>query len=155
MQKKESLTVAEAQKKMEYFCSYQERCHKEVMTKLMELDMIPEAKDIIITRLIEHNYLNETRFAKSFARGKFRIKKWGKNRILRELKMRQISEYNIIKGIKEISANEYENTFFELFEKKRKHFAHLPKLKQKKKIFSYLYYRGWESQKIYEALKQI
>ena len=80
MQKKESITVAEAQKKMEYFCSYQERCHKEVMTKLMELDMIPEAKDIIITRLIQHNYLNETRFAKSFARGKFRIKKWGKNR---------------------------------------------------------------------------
>ncbi len=97
MQKKPVLTVAEAQQKLEHYCAYQERCHQEVVNKLQELGMIPAAIDAIISSLIQNNYLNEMRFAQSFARGKFRIKKWGKNRILRELKLRNISNYNIKK----------------------------------------------------------
>ena len=78
MQKSTSFTVQEAQKKLEHYCAYQERCHQEVVQKLKSLNMIPEAIDQIIGQLISDNYLNETRFAQSFARGKFRIKKWGK-----------------------------------------------------------------------------
>jgi len=114
--------------------------------------MIQIAIDTIVTKLIENNYLNETRFAQSFARGKFRIKKWGKNRIKRELKARQISDYNIKKGMKEINDTDYESTFYELFEKRKNEIAHLPKSEQKRKLFSYLSYRGWEQQRIYSAL---
>ena len=154
MQKKQSLSVTDAQKKLEYYCAYQERCHKEVVTKLKEFGMIPAAIDTIVTKLIQENYLNETRFAQSFARGKFRIKKWGKNRILRELKIRQISPYNIKMGMKEISDNAYQETFYHLFEKRKQEVAHLSKAEQKKKIFSYLSYRGWEHQRIYNALNE-
>ena len=83
-----SYTLAQAQKKLEYYCAYQERCHKEVIAKLRTLGMIPSVIDKIISELIKANYLNETRFTQSFVRGKFRIKKWGKNRILQELKVR-------------------------------------------------------------------
>mgnify|MGYP001357425862 FL=1 len=79
-------TVDEAQKKLENYCAYQERCHKDVRKKLKDMKMIPEAIDQIIHHLITQNYLNETRFAQAFARGKFRTKKWGRNRIVRELK---------------------------------------------------------------------
>jgi regulatory protein len=66
-------TVDEAQKKLESYCAYQERCHKEVRTKLQEMRMIPEAIDAIMVHLIQHNFLNEERFAKAFVRGKFRM----------------------------------------------------------------------------------
>ena len=80
--------------------------------------MIPAACEQIITYLIQENFLNEERFAQSFARGKFRIKKWGRTRIIRELKTRQISKYNINTALKEIEETEYLKTFHDLAEKK-------------------------------------
>ena len=150
-----SYTVAQAQKKLEYYCAYQERCHKEVIAKLKTLGMIPSVIDKIISELIKANYLNETRFTQSFVRGKFRIKKWGKNRILQELKVRDISSFNIKLGMKEISDDNYQKTFYELFEKRRREVKQLTKTEQKKKIFSYMSYRGWENSKIYEALRDL
>ena len=150
-----SYTLAQAQKKLEYYCAYQERCHKEVIAKLRTLGMIPSVIDKIISELIKANYLNETRFTQSFVRGKFRIKKWGKNRILQELKVRDISSFNIKLGMKEISDDNYQKTFYELFEKRRREVKQLTKTVQKKKIFSYMSYRGWENSKIYEALRDL
>ena len=150
-----SYTLAQAQKKLEYYCVYQERCHKEVIAKLKTLGMIPSVIDKIISELIKANYLNETRFTQSFVRGKFRIKKWGKNRILQELKVREISSFNIKLGMKEISDDNYQKTFYELFEKRRREVKQLTKTEQKKKIFSYMSYRGWENSKIYDALRDL
>ena len=150
-----SYTLAQAQKKIEYYCAYQERCHKEVIAKLKTLGMIPSVIDKIISELIKANYLNETRFTQSFVRGKFRIKKWGKNRILQELKVRNISSFNIKLGMKEISDDNYQKTFYDLFEKRRREVKQLTKTEQKKKIFSYMSYRGWENSKIYEALRDL
>ena len=153
--KLKSYTLAQAQKKLEYYCAYQERCHKEVIAKLKTLGMIPSVIDKIISELIKANYLNETRFTQSFVRGKFRIKKWGKNRILQELKVRDISSFNIKLGMKEISDDNYQKTFYDLFEKRRREVKQLTKTEQKKKIFSYMSYRGWENSKIYEALRDL
>jgi regulatory protein len=150
-----SYTLAQAQKKLEYYCAYQERCHKEVIAKLRTLGMIPSVIDKIISELIKANYLNETRFTQSFVRGKFRIKKWGKNRILQELKVRDISNFNIKLGMKEISDDNYQKTFYDLFEKRRREVKQLTKTEQKKKIFSYMSYRGWENSKVYEALRDL
>ena len=153
--KKKILSLLEAQKKMEHYCAYQERCHKEVVKKLQELGMIPISVNTIVSKLVEDNYLNETRFAQSYARGKFRIKKWGKIRIRRELKARNLSDYNIKKALEEISDLDYNTTFLELFEKRKKEvYENIPSV-QKKKIISYMVYRGWELEKIYEAMHQI
>jgi regulatory protein len=153
--KKKILTLLEAQKKMEHYCAYQERCHKEVVKKLQELGMIPISVNTIVSKLVEDNYLNETRFAQSYARGKFRIKKWGKIRIRRELKARDLSDYNIKKGLEEIQDLDYNTTFLSLFEKRKKEvYENIPSV-QKKKIISYMVYRGWELEKIYEAIQEI
>mgnify|MGYP000945586840 CR=1 FL=1 len=73
-----TFTIKEALQKLEHFCAYQERCHDEVVDKLYSLKMTRDEIDTIVVQLIEGNFLNETRFACSFARGKHRIKNWGK-----------------------------------------------------------------------------
>jgi regulatory protein len=148
-------SVDEAQKVLENYCVYQERCHKEVKDKLLKMRMIPEAIDNIMVHLITNNYLNEERFAKAFARGKFRIKKWGKNRIVRELKMRQISKYSIDSALKEIDLDEYYITLHELTLKRISQVAEKNIYKKKKKVADYLLYRGWESQLIYEKISEL
>ena len=152
MQKSTSFTVQEAQKKLEHYCAYQERCHQEVVQKLKSLNMIPDAIDQIIGQLITDNYLNETRFAQSFARGKFRIKKWGKVRILNQLKFRGISAWNIKKAMAEIEPGEYFDTFETLFKRIWNQYEHLGNLKCQKKVYDRLHYRGWENELIFEAL---
>jgi regulatory protein len=155
MHKGTSYTLQEAQKKLEHYCAYQERCHQEVEQKLRGMNMIPEAIEIIVGKLVEENYLNETRFAQSFARGKFRIKKWGKERILRELKFRKISPFNIKIALKEISVEDYQDTLEELAARFWEANASRDVHTRKKKVIDALRYRGWESQLIFDALASL
>ncbi|UBZ15515.1 RecX family transcriptional regulator [Flagellimonas marinaquae] len=150
-----SHTLDEATKKMESYCAYQERCHKEVLEKLKGMNMIPEAIDHILGHLIQENYLNEERFAKAFARGKFSIKKWGTNRIIRELKFRDISAYNIKSALAEIQNEDYLTTFDELAKKRLGQITEKNPLKRKKKLADYLLYRGWESHLVYEKVGEL
>tara|TARA_R110002051_G_scaffold56285_2_gene104579 strand:- start:12288 stop:12758 length:471 start_codon:yes stop_codon:yes gene_type:complete len=147
-------TVDEAQKKLENYCAYQERCHKEVRSKLMEMRMIPQVVDTIIVHLITHNFLNEERFAKSFVRGKFRIKKWGKVRLVRELKFRDVSKYSIDTALQEIDLDDYFDTLDALVQKRIDQVTEKNIYKKKKKIADYLLYRGWESHLIYEKINE-
>ncbi len=147
-------TVDEAQRKLENYCAYQERCHKEVRTKLKDMKMIPEAIDKIMVHLIDHNFLNEERFAKAFVRGKFRIKKWGKNRLVRELKFKDISKYAIDAALKEINDDDYFETLDELTQKRIAQVNEKNIYKKKKKVADYLLYRGWESNLVYEKINE-
>ncbi|SFB82507.1 regulatory protein [Zunongwangia mangrovi] len=155
MDTKKSFTVKEATVKLMQFCAYRDRTHKEVEEKLRSMNMIPEAQQQIIIQLMQENFLNEERFAKSFARGKFRIKKWGKRRITNELKLRGISPRNIQTGLKEISEADYLLTFHEISEKKWESIKETSVIKKKKKLVDYLQYRGWESQLIFEKANEL
>jgi regulatory protein len=137
-------TVEEALLKLQNYCSYQERCHQEVQQKLIGMRMIPEAIDQIMVHLLEHNFLNEERFAKTYVSGKFRIKKWGRRRLTLELKKRDISKFNINQALSEIDENVYIETFNTLAEKKCNHIKETNTIKKKKKLIDYLLYRGWE-----------
>ena len=154
-QKTKGYTIREATKKIESYCAYQDRCHKEVNGKLKEMGMIPLAIDTIIGQLIEDRFLNEERFAKSFARGKFNIKKWGKNRIVNELKFRNISKYNITTALKEIDPQEYLNTLDTLAIKRLGQISESNIQKRRRKLADYLLYRGWESHLVYEKLQEL
>ncbi len=155
MKRQKSFTVEEATRKLEQYCVYQERCHKEVALKLREMHMIPAAIDQIITHLIQHNFLNETRFAQSFAIGKFNQKKWGKQRIIRELKQRNITSYNIKKALQEIPEDHYLKTFKLLVEKRLLQLTSEKNLqKKRRKLADYLLYRGWESHLVWEKVNE-
>lgn len=152
---KKSYTVDEALSKLQKYCSYQDRCHKEVEQKLKEMRMIPEASDQIIMALIDGDYLNEERFALAYVRGKFKIKKWGRHRLASELKQRNISKYLIDKALKQISDTAYKETFESLAHKKVASITGVSAFKKKKKLADYLLYRGWESSMVYEKVNQV
>ena len=150
-----NFTVNEIEFKLKQYCSYQDRCHNEVEKKLKTFDVISEVKEQIISNLISENYLNETRFCKSFVRGKFKIKNWGKRKITLELKSRKVSNYNLKEGLKEINEIDYLDKLETLFNKKLASLDHLSLINKKKKILSFLLYRGWETNLIYEKINQI
>ena len=151
----EQLTVTEAQLKLEYYCSYQERCHQEVVQKSYDLGMRSNEIDAIVVHLLQHNFLNEERFARSFARGKHRIKLWGKIRIVNELKQRHISAPNIKCALTEIDEDEYQNTLDALAERHWQSIRETNGQKKKKKFCDYLLRKGWESNLVYEKLKEL
>ena len=153
--KNENFTINEIEQKLKKYCSYQDRCHSEVEKKLKEFDLIEEAKNKILFNLINENYLNESRFSENFVRGKFKIKNWGKIKIVQELKSRNISDLNIKRGLMEIDEVEYKNKLENIFNKKLSSLGNQSVINKKKKIFSYLSYRGWETNLIYEKINQI
>jgi len=155
MQNRKTYTVEEAQKALEHYCAYQERCHKEVIRKLQDMHMIPEAIEMIVARLIQDNYLNETRFAKAFVRGKFVNKKWGKNRLVNELKQRDISTYNINLALKQIEDSDYHHTLDDLARKRLKVIKETNIWKKRKKLSDYLLYRGWEPHLVFEKVNEL
>ena len=148
-------SLMEAQSKLENYCAYQERCHKEIVEKLRGMNMIPQAIDLIIVHLIDNKYLNEERFACSFTRGKHRIKHWGKIRIVNELKFRKISQYNITTALKEITAEEYNNTFHTLADRQWGNIRETNAIKKRKKFCDFLLRKGFESNLIYEKVKDL
>ncbi len=152
---KPSFTLNEAIKKIEAFCVYQERCQKEVLHKLEQMGVLPMATDQIIGYLIQENYLNEERFAKSYARGKFNIKKWGKKRIVNELKSRDISTQNIKIGLQEIEEAHYLATLDVLAKKKLQTMNEKDLQKRKKKLADYLLYHGWENHLVCEKITKL
>ena len=151
----EEVKEKNARQKMEFYCSYQERCHQEVQEKLYSYDLSEKERNQIIVHLIEHNFLNEERFARSFARGKHRIKHWGKIRIVNELKQRQISAPNIKCALTEIPEEEYQDTFDKLAEKHWETIRETNALKKKKKFCDYLLRKGWESNLVYGKMKEL
>ena len=149
-------TVEEAKRKLERYCAYQDRCHQEVRKKLVEMRMIPDAIDVIIGHLIEHDFLNEERFAKAFVRGKFNHKSWGKQRLVRELKLRKLSQYTIKMGLLEITDEDYEKVFDALSRKRIQQLSsEKDKYKKRKKLADYLIYRGWEGDLVYQKVKEL
>ena len=155
MQTKKTYTLQEATKKVEHYCAYQERCHQEVRQKLETMYMIPEAIDVIIVHLLEHNFLNEERFAKTFVSGKFKIKKWGRRRLSYELKKKDISKVNINQALTTIQEEEYIEVFNDLAEKRLHSIKEKDKFKKRKKLIDYLLYRGWESYLVYEKVNEL
>lgn len=153
--KKDTYTLDEARRKLEGYCAYQERCNKEVRQKLKEMGMIPMAMESIIAHLIQENYLNEARFAQSFTHGKFHIKKWGKNRILAELKNRDISFYNIELALREIDEETYSVVLRQLAKKRISQLKEDDIQKKRRKLADYLLYRGWESDRVYAITKEL
>lgn len=151
----DKLTLNQAQLKLEYYCSYQERCHQEVTQKCYDLGMHSNQVDVIVVHLIENNFLNEERFAKAFTRGKHRIKLWGKNRIVSELKQRHIAAITIKCALTEISETEYQDTFDKLAERQWETIKETNAQKKKKKFCDYLLRKGWESYLIYSKIKEL
>lgn len=144
-----------ARQKIQTFCAYQERCHKEVSMKLKSWGLIQEVIDLLIIELVQFNFLNEERFARSFSRGKFRINKWGKIKIRKELKKRDVYLKCIDLAMQEIDDKTYIITLKEILQKKNDILKETNSFNRKMKLIRYLVNRGYEYDLIDDALVEL
>lgn len=149
---KKSLDPAQALTKAEQFCAYQERSHREVRTKLYSYGLFKKDVEDILTQLITSGFLNEERFAKAFAGGKFRMKKWGRNKIENELKQRDISKRCIQIGLKEIDEMDYRKALLDLIKKKNKTITEANPFKRRNKLAVFLIGKGYEPELVWNYL---
>jgi regulatory protein len=144
--------LKDALRKAAMFCAYQERTQQEVRDRLKDWDVVGDDAEEVIAELIQQNYLNEERFAKSFAGGKFRVKSWGKRKIKQHLQQRGITGYNLDQAMKEIAPDDYRTTLAELLDKKRRSLRDDNPLVVKQKLVRYALSKGYESDLIFSVL---
>jgi regulatory protein len=152
---KKSWTLEEAKEKLSTYCAYQERCIWETRRKLYEKGIKEPHSDELIDYLLEERFIDEERFSRSFARGKFRLKKWGKGRIRQELRLRQLSDENIRKGLSEIDPDEYYETLLSQTEKHWERIKEADLFKKKFKVVHYLMTKGFEQDLVKEAIESL
>lgn len=153
--KKDYLTKEQALQKAQRYCAYQDRCHQEVRYKLLEWGVYGDDLEDILVSLIEERFLDEERFARSFARGKFRMRQWGRDRIRRELQRRDISAYCLRKAFEEIDEAEYRATLLAILEKRLAQDSDRNPYEQRQRTAAYAIRRGYEPALVWEFLREL
>ncbi|MGF7233021.1 regulatory protein RecX [Arachidicoccus sp.] len=149
------LTPSQALQKIKTYCAYQERSHQEVKDKLYGFGLYKKDVEPIMAELIEENYLNEERFAQMFVGGKFRIKQWGRIKIINELKQKKVSPYNIKIALREIDEPTYLQTLEKMALKKWESLRADQYIVREEKTTKYLMQKGYEINLIREVLQKI
>jgi regulatory protein len=152
---KKRFSAVEALAKIQRYCAYQERSHKEVKTKLFDYGLYESQVDEIVSQLITDGFLNEERFAKAFAGGKFRIKKWGKLKIKNELEFLGLTRNCIQRGLKEIEPSAYTKTLKALIKRKSAEIKEENKFKKRDKVARFVIGKGYEPEMVWEYVKDI
>jgi regulatory protein len=149
------LTTSEAKQRIYRFCAYQERSHKEVKNKLYELGLNRDEVEALITDLITEGFLNEERFAKAFAGGKFRMKQWGRVKIEHALQAKGLTPNCIKAGLKEIEGESYYETLRELVIKKSDQLSDCAdQFVKRDKVATYLIQKGYEPDLVWTIIKE-
>ncbi len=152
---KKQLSPDQALQKLRHYCGYQERCHKEVTDKLFSLGVRKYDQGEIIASLISEGYLNEERFARAFAGGKFRVNGWGRVKIKYALKQKQVSDYCIRKALTEIEEQDYFDKLQRYAAEKYAALKGEQHLVRRKKTADYLVQRGFEHNLVEVAISLI
>lgn len=150
---KKLFTFEEIKQKLVNYCVYQDRCHSEVEQKMREFVLIPEAKEEIMLYLLKENYLNEERFTRSYIRGKFYIKNWGKVKIKLNLKQKGITDKLISHCMDEIDENDYLNVIKKLYDNYLHKLKNLQNYQKKAKTIKYILNKGFEYERILQVIE--
>jgi len=141
-------------KKLNQYCAYQERCTREIVSKLKDWNIRESQIETIIATLKKENILNEERFARAYARGKFRINKWGKQRIGFELQLKAIPDSLVRTGLNEIDEEEYLQVLKTIILKKKEELEKEKGINIRDKIITYIQNKGYELPLIFNILKE-
>lgn len=148
-------TPAQAKEKIFRYCAYQERCHQEVKNKLYEYGLHKNDVEELLTELILEKFVNEERFAKAYAGGKFRMKQWGRNKITRALDARNVSSFCIKAGLREIDDEDYLRTLTTLLERKVLQVTDANAFKRREKVALYAIAKGYEPDLVWAMVKEL
>src|SRR5688572_6103459 len=151
---KKRLTPTEARQKIYRYCAYQERAHSEVKDKLYSFGLFKDDVDEILSHLITEGYLNEERFAKAFAGGKFRMKKWGKIKIVHELEAKGLTPNCIKSGLREIPEDDYVKALRDLLQKKSRLVKEDDIFVRRDHLARFAIQKGFEPELVWKILKE-
>ncbi len=152
---KKNYDVINAIERLKKYCVLQDKCKWDASQKMQTWKLNKKTQQNILELLIKEKYIDEERYAKSFCRGKFKIKKWGKLKIISALKRKYISVENINIGIKEINKNEYLETLENLYQKKKKSTRIINTHIKNKRIAEFLINKGYESNLVWNKIKKL
>ncbi len=142
---RKNIGTEQAYRKVKHYCAYAERSHSEAKEKLYSFGLYKNEVELLMSQLVEENYLNEERYATTFAGGHFRMKQWGRIKIIYELKQKGVSEYCIKKALASIPAEDYQKTFQKLAAGKLRDLKSEQNIfTKKKKLQNYLAGKGYE-----------
>jgi len=148
-------TPQQAHEKIQGYCAYQERSHLEVRNKLFDYGLFRNEVEEIISNLITDGFLNEERFAKAFAGGKFRMKKWGRIKIIHALEGKGISKNCIKIGLKEIDEGSYVKTLRELLASRSQKIQDENPFTSRDKLSTYAIGKGYEPDLVWKIVKEV
>jgi len=138
--------------KLQNYCAYKERCMMDVKIKLQEFHLQEDLEEALINKLIEENYLDEERYARIFAGGKFRINKWGRNKIYHAMQQKRVPELYILEGLNSIEEEEYLSGLKNLIKKKAEQLKETDISKRNKKLANFAISRGFEQSLVWDVL---
>jgi len=141
---KKRLTKDEVLQKLRFYCRYQQRCQSEIKQKLFELGIHKKDHEELINELVKENCLDDERFAVAFASGRFKMKQWGRKKILQGLKEKRVSDEIAEKALEQISKKEYMTILKKLAKERYASLKHEQYLVRKKKTMDYLRQKGYE-----------
>ena len=134
------------------FCSYQERCIFDVKQKLLEWHASEKTIEEIIPQLETEDLINEERFAVSFAVGKLRNNKWGRNKIFYALMQKHIPEIYVQMGLNEIDEEEYVDVLKSVLQSKK--IKEENDFRQQQKLVRYAMQKGFQSDLAWKIIRK-
>ncbi len=149
------LTPDQVLDKMAKYCAYQERCVKDVRDKLKTFDLPQEEKTKILDYLLDNRFVNDERFAKSFVRGKVNQSGWGMNKIRFHLIQKGITKELIDEALGQTDEEVYRQRLIEILKTKAKTVKAANDYEKKRKLAAYAMQKGFESNLVWEVLKDL
>ena len=150
-----TLTPQQAKQQIERYCAYQERSHLEVRNKLYSYGLHRDDVDDMLATLIMDGFLNEERFAKAFSGGKFRMKKWGRIKIMHALESKGVSANCIRIGLREIDDQAYIKTLRDLLEDKYQSLPQENPFVVRDKLSTYAIQKGYEPDLVWREVYEL
>ena len=144
-----------AYEKAALICSRSEKCTSEVLEKLKIWGLSSTESELVIEKLIAENYLNDERFARAYAKDKFRFNHWGKQKIEYMLRAKKISPDIMELAFEEISEDDYFEDLRKLLTDKEKSIKAKDKYDKRNKLMRFALGRGFESVKVYAVLEEM
>jgi len=137
--------------KAKHYCAYTERSIFDVRKKLLEWKASEKTIEEIVQNLEKDDFINEERYAVSFAYGKLRNNKWGRAKIFHALSQKNIPEIYIQMGLNELDEEEYLSTLKSVIASKNTNAK--DEFTRQNKLVKYAVQKGFQAELAWKVLR--
>lgn len=141
--------------KAAFLCSRSEKCTSEIREKLRQWELSDDQLVPVLKKLLDEKYIDEERFARAYAKDKFRFNRWGRQKIEYMLCSKQIPHEIIELAMEELNEDSYAEKLRQLLSEKAKSIKGKDQFDRRNKLVRFAMSRGFEMNSIYNALKEL